>query len=33
MINEGNPSSDILKKVFGEEGAADFFRKCVMPDR
>ena len=33
MINEGNPSSDILKKVFGEEGAADFFRECVMPDR
>ena len=32
MINEGNPSSDILKKVFGEKGAADFFRECVMPD-
>ncbi len=31
MINEGNPSSDILKKVFGEKGAADFFRDCVMP--
>ena len=33
MINEGNPSSDILKKVFGEKGAADFFKKCVMPEK
>lgn len=33
MINEGNPSSGILKKVFGEKGAADFFKKCVMPDK
>ncbi|MBQ9870439.1 MAG: hypothetical protein IJM27_00775 [Eubacterium sp.] len=31
MINEGNPSSSVLEKVFGKEGAADFFRSCVMP--
>ena len=31
MINEGNPSSSILEKVFGKEGAKEFFIKCVMP--
>ena len=31
MINEGNPSSSVLEKVFGKEGAAEFFRQCVMP--
>ncbi len=31
MIEEGNPSSAVLTKVFGNEGAADFFKKCVMP--
>ena len=31
MINEGNPSSPVLEKVFGKEGAKDFFLKCVMP--
>ena len=31
MIKEGNPSSEILNKVLGKEGAATFFRKCVMP--
>ena len=31
MIKEGNPSSATLKKVFGEKGAADFFKNCVMP--
>lgn len=31
MINEGNPSSSILERVFGKEGARDFFIKCVMP--
>jgi len=31
MINEGNPSSSVLEKVFGKEGARDFFVKCVMP--
>ena len=31
MINEGNPSSSVLEKVFGKEGAKDFFLKCVMP--
>ena len=33
MIAEGNPSSGVLKMVFGEKGAADFFKKCVMPDK
>ncbi len=33
MINEGNPSSAVLKKVFGEAGAERFFRICVMPLR
>ena len=32
MINEGNPSSATLKKVFGEKGAEEFFVRCVMPD-
>ena len=31
MISEGNPSSSVLEKVFGKDGAADFFRSCVMP--
>ena len=31
MINEGNPSSSILERVFGKEGARNFFIKCVMP--
>jgi hypothetical protein len=31
MIKDGNPSSEILNKVLGKEGAATFFRKCVMP--
>lgn len=30
MINEGNPSSSVLEKVFGAEGAKDFFKSCVM---
>ena len=33
MIKEGNPSSAVLKKVFGETGAAEFFKTCVMPLR
>ena len=32
MINEGNPSSAVLGKVFGREGAKRFFCSCVMPD-
>ena len=31
MINEGNPSSGVLKAILKEDGAADFFRKKVMP--
>ena len=31
MIKEGNPSSAVLKKVFGEKGAAEFFKNAVMP--
>lgn len=31
MINEGNPSSSVLEKVFGKEGAKEFFTRCVMP--
>lgn len=31
MINEGNPSSAVLRKVFGEKGAEEFFKCCVMP--
>jgi hypothetical protein len=30
MIKEGNPSSAVLEKVFGKEGAEEFFKKCVM---
>ena len=33
MINEGNPSSAVLKKVFGEKGAEKFFVTCVMPEK
>lgn len=33
MITEGNPSSSVMEKVFGREGAARFFTACVMPDR
>ncbi len=33
MIEEGNPSSSTLNKVFGEEGAKDFFKTCVMPGK
>lgn len=32
MIKEGNPSSAVLKKVFGEKGAETFFTTCVMPE-
>lgn len=31
MVTEGNPSSAVLEKVFGKEGARDFFTTCVMP--
>lgn len=31
MIKDGNPASDVLNKVLGIKGAADFFRKYVMP--
>ncbi len=31
MIRDGNPASDVLNKVLGVKGAADFFRKYVMP--
>ena len=30
MIEEGNPSSAVLEKVFGKEGAEEFFVNCVM---
>lgn len=33
MLIEGNPSSAVLKRVFGEQGAERFFINCVMPDR
>ena len=33
MIKEGNPSSSVLEKAFGKEGARKFFLKCVMPMR
>lgn len=33
MIDKGNPSSETLKKVLGEKGAADFFRSVIMPVR
>ena len=32
MITEGNPSSGVLKKVFGEKGYECYFTSCVMPD-
>ena len=32
MIEEGNPSSSVLEKVFGKEGAREFFVECVMPE-
>ncbi len=32
MMNEGNPSSAVLEKVFGKEGAREFFKSCVMPE-
>ena len=31
MVDEGNPSSAVLKRVFGEKGAEEFFLDCVMP--
>lgn len=31
MINEGNPSSSVLERVFGVEGEREFFIRCVMP--
>lgn len=31
MIDEGNPSSVVLERVFGKEGYARFFTACVMP--
>lgn len=31
MIKEGNPSSKILSKVLGEEGAKEFYRTYIMP--
>jgi len=31
MIDEGNPSSAVLEKVFGKEGYEQFFTSCVMP--
>ena len=31
MIDEGNPSSAVLERVFGKEGYARFFTACVMP--
>ncbi len=31
MVNEGNPSSGVLKKVFGDKGAEEFFRNIIMP--
>ena len=31
MIKDGNPASDVLNKVLGVKGAADFLRKYVMP--
>ena len=30
MISEGNPASEITEKLFGKEGAKDFFRSCVF---
>ena len=31
MIEEGNPSSSVMEKVLGKEGAERFFRTVVMP--
>lgn len=31
MVREGNPSTGILEKVLGREGAERFFREAVMP--
>lgn len=31
MVKDGNPSSGVLKKVFGDKGAEDFFRDIIMP--
>lgn len=31
MIEKGNPSSSILKKVLGREGAAEMFKTAIMP--
>ena len=31
MVKEGNPSSSVMNRVFGPEGAEEFFRECVMP--
>lgn len=31
MVREGNPSTGILEKVLGKEGAERFFREAVMP--
>lgn len=31
MIREGNPSTNILTKMLGEEGAAGFYRSYIMP--
>lgn len=31
MVTEGNPSSSILEKVLGKNGAADFFKSVIMP--
>lgn len=31
MVREGNPSTGVLEKVLGKEGAEAFFRQIVMP--
>ena len=31
MIDEGNPSSAVLQKIFGKEGYELFFTSCIMP--
>ena len=30
MIELGNPASEITEKLFGKEGAKEFFRSCVF---
>ena len=30
MISEGNPATEITQKLFGKDGAAEFFRTCVF---